>query len=292
MAFPDDLELVRRELARTRTFLDSKLFNSGLYDEILTVQKQWIQLEKEMQGPFEALKAASMQFESLITAFFRQNPLPDFSEWAKTTGEGIAILRNRGWWPYPDWPASIFRTIVDMKRDGRIRSLDRMICDSYEADRASLMREAIVRWEKTPEFKERMRILKDGLWAYRKKKYGLSITSWLPQIEGVMRSFASRQGLAQGAWKRSRTQLEDAQPDHLEPFTEAFFEAFNELYDSSLPVGKQSPRKTTFPIQRDSILHGVSLKYAGRANALRIFLMLDSIHYLIQHYDEAAQEAA
>jgi hypothetical protein len=189
-------------------------------------------------------------------------------------------------------PLSSAREVVRVKRDGRIRQLDRVICESYEASSARPMRQAIGRWMGLPEFRVRRRILEDGLWAYRRKKYGLAVTHWLPQIEGILRSFAERQGLAHSAWKRTGRDMAGEQPDYATSLTQPFFDALTSLYDDSLPAGRRAPKRPRFPIQRDSVLHGVDLRFGRRAHAMRVFLMLDTLHFFITSYERADKGAA
>jgi hypothetical protein len=47
-----------------------------------------------------------------------------------------------------------------------------------------------------------------------------------------------------------------------------------------------------FPVRRHSILHGTSLRFGRRAYAMRIFLMLDALHYFISEFERADRRAA
>lgn len=242
--------------------------------------------------PKAEIFAAVIQAQEVYEKLLRQVRFPDFERWARAEREATTILTARGWWPHPEWPVMVLHQVVRLEREGRIRQLDREICESYEANRARPMRQAIGRWTSLPEFGVRRRILEDGLWAYRRKKYGLAVTHWLPQIEGILRNFAERQGFAQSAWKRVGRDIREEQPDYMRSFTDAFFDAWASLYHEALPTGRRAAKKRRFPIQRDSILHGVDLKFGRRANAMRTFLMLDTLHFYISELESAEMSAA
>ncbi len=242
--------------------------------------------------PSREVLAAVTKAADMYAALLQQIRLPDFEGWAKTEREATAILTARGWWPHPDWPVNLLHEVIRLKRERRTRQLDKLICRCYEVYRARPMRRAIERWMSLPEFKVRRRIFGDGLWAYRRGKYGLAVSHWLPQVEGVLRSFADRQNLAQGSWKRLGHEIVGEHPDYMQSFTQGFLTALRSLYDSSLPHGQHPPRKSGFPVQRDAVLHGVDLNFARRAHAMRIFLMLDTLHYFISSYEEEEREAA
>jgi len=290
--------------------LDSVVFPSqeilAMVDEVTAVRKLQ-QLQSE--GLFEQIRAFEQALDSVVfpsqeifavldrvqdayATLLRQVKLPDFEAWARAEREATKILTARGWWPHPEWPVAVLHRVVRLKREGRIRQLDREICESYEANRARPMRRAIGRWMSLPEFGARRGILEDGLWAYRRRKYGLAITQWLPHIEGILRSYAERQGLAQSAWKRLGRDIRGEQPDYMRSFTDAFFDAWASLYNEALPTGRRAPQTSRFPIQRDSILHGVDLRFGRRAHAMRIFLMLDTLHFFLISFERTEMSAA
>lgn len=242
--------------------------------------------------PTREYLAAVVKAADMYARLFQQIKLPDFERWARAEKEATEILVARGWWPHPNWPVSAVHGIIRLKREGRIRQLDRLICESYEFNRARPMRQAIDRWMSVPEFRGRKKLFRDGLWAYRKGKYGLALTHWLPQVEGVLRGLAERQGLAQGGWKRAGGDTIQKQPDYASSFSEAFLGALLSVYENSLPVGRRPPVSAAFPVQRDAILHGVDLGFGRRAHAMRVFLLLDTLHYFIDQLERQEKSAA
>ena len=294
---PEDFSTIQRSINSIRA--------SGISDKLLKMQQVVRQMES--QGVFAQIQAATREYANMVdtaqklslvlesaTRTFTQIlsgiKLPDFDEWRQVEGEAIEILTQRGWWPLPHWPLRLLRSVVQLKKDGHLRRLDSFICDAYEVDRGKPLRRALESWGDLPEFKIRRKIFEDGLWAYRKKKYGLAVNAWLPQVEGVLRELAARQGFGPQSWKRSATDLKASQPDYMEAFTDAFFGAFHSLYHTS--PGNRAPERANFPFNRHAILHGAALDFSRRAYALRIFLMLDTLHYLIVKAEKSGQTAA
>ena len=280
MRLEEELANIQRHLARVQS--------SGAFDQVRAAQRILNSIAVPPPQVVEAMIRAQRVFASVL----QQIKFPDFDGWIRTEREATAILTARGWWPHPEWPVGVLDTVLQLKREGRIRQLDSLICASYEANRCRPMRHALDRWMSVPEFKARRRIFSDGLWAHRRRKYGLAVTHWLPQVEGILRALAERQGLTQGGWKRAGRGLTQAQPDYMDSFMQAFFDAWHSMYADSLPRGRTLPKRPAFPVQRDAILHGIDLKFGRRAYAMRVFLMLDTLQYLIAGYEKAGTKAA
>jgi hypothetical protein len=265
-----------------------RMGTTGVFAKMRVVAQQ---LNSIVLPPTDAI-AAIVKAADIYTRLFQQIRLPDFERWARAEREATEILVTRGWWPHPNWPVSAVHEVIRLKREGRIRQLDRLICESYELNRARPMRQAIDRWIDVPEFHARRRLFEDGLWAYRKGKCGLALTHWLPQVEGVLRGFAERQGFAQSGWKRAGRDIIQRQPDYASSFREACLGALLSVYDDSLPVGRHPAGLGAFPVQRDAILHGVDLRFGRRAHAMRVFLLLDTLHYFIDQLERQEKSAA
>lgn len=300
MTLKDDMAVFQRALQQVQAsgILDQiravegmihQMKSAGVFDQIRAAQ----QALNSMAVPTQQLAKSLIEAERLFARLLGHIQLSDFQEWLSAEeGDAIEVLTSRGWWPHPEWPFRSLRTFSDLKREGQIGQLDNLICASYEANRARPMRQAVDRWMKLPEFKARRRIFQDSLWAYRKGRYGLAVSHLLPQIEGVLRGFAERLGFAQSAWKKVGRDISENQPNYTDSFTEAFLNAWGSLYDSSLPQGQRASRKRRFPVRRHAILHGVDVKFARRAYAMRLFLMLDTMHYLITNYETAERSGA
>lgn len=54
--------------------------------------------------------------------------------------------------------------------------------------------------------------------------------------------------------------------------------------------GKAPP--VAFPINRNRILHGLDTKAGTRANAMRLFLVMETLHYMIKEYKRHLAEVA
>ena len=212
---------------------------------------------------------------------------PDLQRWKEEYEEGIAVLTAHGWWPHPYWPVRIIRNVFRLKREKQLRQLDRWICDTYDEDNFLSIKEAVQAWNVLPEYKERSRIFKTGLEAYLRRDYISAVSVWLPQVEGVLRARAVRDGFSTKSWKRTITILgqETALAEIDSMIVGDFFRFFHALYKGA----KKKPPKKELPIRRHVFVHGTDLTFGRRANAMSVFLMLDTIHYFLLEYGNKAQ---
>ncbi|MGZ5385238.1 MAG: hypothetical protein ACXWH0_14815 [Acidimicrobiia bacterium] len=217
-----------------------------------------------------AAEVARRASETYLKAF--ESLGPAIERWLRLHEEAVEILQSRGWWAHPQWPTGVFTQVVALKHEKRLRSLDRMICDTYEANRCSLMHEALRRWGNVPEFNARRKIIAEGLWAYRKGKYTLAVSAWLPHVEGVLCDVTVRNGWGSGGWKRTAKEIVEEK---------TFLRACLSLFD-----------ERPYPLKRDPVLHGSHLQFGTRTQAVRVFLMLDALHFFISESEKAARKAA
>ena len=215
--------------------------------------------------------AALKPFEDLVAAASRT---ADFQRWMEEHKEGIAILSAHGWWPHPNWPLRIIHNVVKLKRERRLGRLDRFICDTYDKDNFLLIKKAVRAWNVLPEYKERSRIFRAGLDAYMRRDYISAVSVWLPQVEGVLRARKERDGDSADSWKGTIETL-GLETDSM--IVGDFSRFFLALYESA----RETPPKKDLPIRRHAIFHGIDLTFGRPANAMRVFLTLDTVHYIL-----------
>lgn len=233
------------------------------------------EIARQMREPL----MRALELSGWIQQWYRDlgRALAPFNEWLQAQQEAMAVLVDRGWWPHPHWSAGLMIQVLRLKREKRLRSLDRMICEAYEYNRFRAMRQALRRWSTVPEFKERAGILEDGMWAYSRGRYRLAISAWLPQVEGILRGVTDRHGWSSAGWKRTISDLTNER---------SFITAFLALFDSGRgPVKGRGPR-------RHAIAHGRAIRFGRRVYALRIFLILDALHYFIHEFETRESRVA
>ena len=217
-------------------------------------------------------------------AFASASRTADFQRWREEHKEGIAILSAHGWWPHPNWPLRIIHNVVKLKREKRLRQLDRLICDNYDEDNFLLIKKAVRAWNVLPEYKERSRIFRTGLDAYMRRDYISAVSVWLPQVEGVLRARKERDGDSADRWKGT---IETLGPETDSMIVGDFSRFFLALYERAT----ETPPKKDLPIRRHAIFHGIDLTFGRRANAMRVFLTLDTVHYILLKEGSEAQVA-
>jgi hypothetical protein len=93
--------------------------------------------------------------------------------------------------------------------------------------------------------------------------------------------------LSSGAWKRVTNDFRTNVDDEASLFLDSFVELFDDLYAQS--GVKARPR---FPVNRNAVLHGTDVRFGRQANALKLFLLLDAIHYFLTHQERAVKAVA
>ena len=215
---------------------------------------------------------------------------PGFRQWLDDFHEAIQLLNDRGWLVHPDSDLGMIRGVLSLKREKRLRQLDRFICEQYEGVRYSQMKKLMADWNEIPEFHSRRKILNAGFRAYKTRNYTAAVYTWLPHVEGVLTDYAIRCGYGRGAWKRFPEEYRASADDVRATVTEDFFGFFHSMYKADKLTWK--PTRGDFPLRRDPILHGAELQVpVTRANAMRTFLMLEMLHYLIRECDSQRQAA-
>lgn len=150
-----------------------------------------------LEGLNQQLEIFQVNWVPLLAGIEKQlsASLPAFETWRRHYAEGIAILISKGWWPHPDWPVSLFSEVVALKRKGKLRQLDKLICDAYAANRFQPMSSSVKEWLPMPEFHEHRRQINAGFKAYKRDDYVSAVYDWLPSIEPIWLSLASELGL-------------------------------------------------------------------------------------------------
>ncbi|MCH7809215.1 MAG: hypothetical protein IH863_01385 [Chloroflexi bacterium] len=82
----------------------------------------------------------------------------------------------------------------------------------------------------------------------------------------------------------------DVSGDGTSMFVDAFSEIMRDLYNQKLDTS--STRRSRLPMNRHAILHGEDLRFATRANAVRVFMLLNAVHYFLSAFVEADEKAA
>lgn len=225
--------------------------------------------------------------------------------WKFTTNEFDSILRSEetyaksiapklekaGFWLTPSMPLTLWQKLKGLNmKVTNARQIEKLFIETFEKNNWKLLSEIVSNWFENKIFIQRSQIIIDALDAHKVEKYTLSIPAILPQVEGIL---SSATGKLAG---KLVTLLKDALPNKEEEFLDNISERMLLRLITS-PYMFQNPGSNFSPdkfvkwltkrgisgenmLNRDAILHGVQINYASKANSLRAFLLLDTLHSL------------
>lgn len=199
---------------------------------------------------------------------------------------------------YPNWilPTSTFHseTVSQVVKDAYEQQLtpDQIFVDKLMV--LSKIEETLDNWKnkRNSNVEERFPILKEGMTAYLKEKYYLSISALIPQIEGLLKDAAKEVGL-KGVicWKKLDNEcLENAVNTLMEKWKEEIWindklvdllnENFPKViaylykeYDSEIDEENQ--------LNRHGVCHGIQTNFGIATSSLRLILIIDRIIFFM-----------
>jgi len=140
-------------------------------------------------------------------------------------------------------------------------------------------------WFDLPPFIRRERIIRDAISAFRRGEYALSIYGLLPQPEGVLWDYLKEANPAE-------LTLEEL--IEIQGRSYVTVEAFLREILSRLIGTEELPfyRFVKFAaftddgtLNRHAVEHGISLAFATRENAIRVILLLDFVHFVLEELE-------
>lgn len=217
--------------------------------------------------------------------------ISDFAEFQKKLrqirDEEKTALIETGWiicpslmnMPYPN----LRKAVVNYNQGDNGRSISNLMKNHYGSQNNwEYLTEVMTKWENHKLFtKQRMRIIKDALWAHKNKKYTLSIPSLLPIIEGVATDYCKRKKTPVPENKTIEKAKKTAEllglqgEQYMAEILLSFIE--NQLYVHTKKLRKSKNKKL---LNRHGILHGYYSGYPDSTRSLKCFLVLDVLSSL------------
>ncbi len=215
---------------------------------------------------------------------------------AEADAEIIApLLEKSNLWITPSMPYSLIFDIKELanNNDTRVEAVEKVFLQYFEENDWKMLQEMVESWEVSHSFAQRKHIIHDAFDAHKTGKYTLSIPALLPQAEGVLSSITGKG--AGKPYKLFDETIQQEYPDILNNIAKDILLRFaTSLYKGikpehftadKLPLWLKSEgiKESDF-MNRHAILHGIHVNYASKINSLRVFLLLDSLYFLV--YDE------
>jgi hypothetical protein len=231
------------------------------------------------------------QFSKSINETFQ--PIIDNIE--KHSQSVAPLLKKARMWYFPSMPVEIYTGLTSFSKDTTVEQIEQLFIDFYDKNGCKELRLIVTSWfDDSAIYTKRRQIIEDALDSHIAGKFTLSIPALLPQIEGIL---SDNLGIKAGKLGKllksavSENDLKDAKTfktlrdDILvslsaDPFfinEEGLGESFtSEKYNDWM----KSKGISGIPLNRNTILHGIQIDYGTKANSLRVFFLLDSIHWI------------
>jgi len=277
-------QLTQEELARiqeTMNEISQALAKSmqPLVESLQSLQKQWGKLTQGLQQSLLKLTQGLAERERIVQAF-----------------------QACDLWLAPSM-IELTDKVVQLYDDGKKQVIPSMITHHYKKNNWTILKKTVSNWECNRFFRPRMGIIYDALEAHINGKYTLSIPTLLPHIEGIAREIVKEYNLPKlheplicrevhcgkygvKTWPSAvfgKVAINDFEGWVAAESLLYFLEGT--LYISPGDFQKDLERlKRKSKLNRQSILHGVQIKYATSMNSLRCFLALDILSSLIDSY--------
>jgi len=193
-------------------------------------------------------------------------------------------LRRYHWWPVPGLPDELYSGILDVVEQGRLRRVNRYICDWFGWNRYRRLGRVVVRrWDDNKYFCSRRHIYRQALVAHRRGWYNLTVPALIPLVEGIARDYLeSEYGITERSGRRA---IERALGQNVPPsvFREELQQALIRFLTTSTfadtECGDVLP--SGYELNRHGVAHGRHLQYGTEANSLRCFLLLETLYQFI-----------
>ena len=285
---PEELARIEKMARETSQTLAKAL--QPLVKSIQLLQKQWVESFQNWVEPFQKLQQPFLQLMRTRAEIRRT----------------AQVFQECNLWLTPSM-VGLTDKIVKLYYEGKKQVIPSIISRYYKGNNWAILRETVSNWESNSFFQPRMEIIYDALEAHIEGKYTLSVPTLLPHIEGIAREIVEKYNLpklegpviyrkrAYGkngvkTWPSTvfaHVGISDLSVEEWVAVESLLYYLEGILYFSPGDFQKELERlKRQSKLNRQSILHGVQIKYATPMNSLRCFLALDVLSLLSDKDDK------
>lgn len=204
--------------------------------------------------------------------------------WVVEYAQDDAFVKS-GWWAIPTLPTSLRATALECYRETGERGLSKTLLRYYRTNGCAELKATIESWMDQPGFLLRQKIVRQALGAHVRGQYFLTVPVLFAQVESLC--------LEAIAWIPKLKNKNRLRKEHVERLCEVLYAASNvsprgfmEQTAATFDGGELRRREATIGVFRDEVLHGQCLDYGTQLNSLKLFLMLDTLHYLLGRFLE------
>lgn len=245
--------------------------------------KEILQVLEKLANDPEYQKQRKVTETSLELALSLMESFKKLEELDKFDKATIAAFQTGGWPVTPSISTKLRKEIVELHKTKNLKRINQLILGYFHRNDFLTLRELVSDWENHKLFTQRMHIFRDALEAHCSKKYTLSVTALMPQIEGILsdliKQYDKELEVSYGKVKKVYTAIV-GNPDEFDRWEISHTLLFileNNLYahtDLRKEIKRAFKRRK---ITRHTILHGFYVNYNKPTISLKQFLILDAI---------------
>jgi hypothetical protein len=218
-------------------------------------------------------------------------------EWLKL--RLLAAFRRAKLCLAPSLPEDVTYRIVDYVEAGDLRPVTMLLWSHYARNRHAHLRQAVSSWFDHPEFAARKPIFEEALASHCDGRYVASIRMLTPEIEGLgsatvcehrlhaLNKHGKDIGLRLGKTTSVITRMIDAASDADPGFVHGVRVRSTQNYLAIFVAetdfeGEYDRIRNNRDVNRHGVAHGFQIQGYTWLNSLRLFLLLDTLHSLLQ----------
>jgi hypothetical protein len=185
------------------------------------------------------------------------------------------LLKAKLWIPPHISIEFIYKIKEVIEKEGSSeKDVEQVFIQYFGNNNGTGLRELVDNWENIPQFKPRMKIIRDALQAHIEEKYTLSVPALLPQIEGIAGEILGKQINRKTGNKIIRL-IRREFPNYLHTSIKDILIIFIEeivyrpiIFSRLSEEMKVNSISETYFLNRHAILHGVFINYDDTLQSL------------------------
>ncbi|MEG4226226.1 hypothetical protein QUA35_08715 [Microcoleus sp. N9_B2] len=194
-------------------------------------------------------------------------------------------------WMFPTSTADVRSdiTIINSFVEGDFSNIDDLFVDRLMDNER--VKKTLSGWQKCPEISKRLPLIEEAIEAHIDKKFYLSVSALIPQVEGLLRDALQIRdqnidftSIRKEDIRRATCALKDSWKSHYDLpeatlLLESLPDAVSDIYEE-YDATKSVPGK----LYRHGVCHGLQTDFNSKKNSIRLILLLDRIIFFYVRY--------
>ncbi|MEG3955734.1 hypothetical protein [Microcoleus sp. herbarium2] len=196
-------------------------------------------------------------------------------------------------WMFPTSTADVRSDITIIKSflEGDFSNIDDLFVDRLMDNER--VKKTLSVWKKCPQISKRLPLIEEAIEAHIDRKFYLSVSALIPQVEGLLRDALQSMGLKidftslrKEEIKRATCALKDSWKSQDYAFLpeatlllESLPDAVSDIYEEYDPT-----KSVQGKLYRHGVCHGLQTDFNSKKNSIRLILLLDRIIFFYVRY--------